>query len=328
MAASNVASLSREEKVEQSILRSLRYLPADVGGQLKSMLSPSSLAIMAASLVALAVAQAFGIGELVDAIVLIAGIGFCGWGVLDGCRDLYEFAKTALNARSDQDIDAAGRYFASAVTKIGVNALMAFLLKKPLKSFREMGGFKSIKVKPGWVKIPPPPAPGTVPVIEFRPIVDRGQTSPYGHIIIDSKLDAEEAKITLDHELVHRFFSPKFGPFRQLRAQVRISGYLRSAMLQYLEEALAESYAQVKALGFKSEGFDAKGAGRGVKIGVRWPISGGYLTIQEASVIRGLFVGVIVVEGQILHVALEPGTRMEKPTTQSQARPAQVPAGR
>ncbi|HMF54653.1 MAG TPA: hypothetical protein VK593_09900, partial [Edaphobacter sp.] len=77
MDALNVAALSREKKVEETILRSLRLLPADVGAQLKSMLSPQSLAIVVASLVGLAVAQAFGIGELIDALVLIAGIGFC-----------------------------------------------------------------------------------------------------------------------------------------------------------------------------------------------------------------------------------------------------------
>lgn len=78
-----------------------------------------------------------------------------------------------------------------------------------------------------------------------------GETDAYGNIVIDSGLDADEAQITLSHELVHRFFSPKFGPFLQLRARVAISGYVRSAMLRYLEEALAEGYAQIRAEGFK-----------------------------------------------------------------------------
>ena len=89
------------KKVEQAILRGLRLLPADVGAQLKSMLSPQSLVVVVASLVGLAVAQAFGIGELVDALVLLAGIGFYGWGAVDGCRDLLHSIRTALNARTD-----------------------------------------------------------------------------------------------------------------------------------------------------------------------------------------------------------------------------------
>jgi hypothetical protein len=120
--ALNVAALGREKKMEEAILRGLRLLPADLGAQLKSMLSPQSLAIVVAGLVGLAVAQAFGIGELIDALVLIAEIGFCGWGAVDGCRDLLQSIRTALNARTERDLDKAGRYFASAVTKIGGSA--------------------------------------------------------------------------------------------------------------------------------------------------------------------------------------------------------------
>lgn len=45
----------------------------------QGFLTPKSLAFMVATLVGPAAAQAFGIGELADALLLIAGIGFCGW---------------------------------------------------------------------------------------------------------------------------------------------------------------------------------------------------------------------------------------------------------
>ena len=297
MAPLNVSSMTREKKVEEMILRGSRLLPAEVGAQLRAMLTPQTLAVVVASLVALAVAQAFGIGELVDALVLIAGIGFCGWGAVDGCRDLLRSVRTALSAQTERDLDEAGRYFASAVTKIGINAVMAFLLKKPLRSFRDVGGFKLNGVRPGLMDVGPPPAPGSVPAIEFRPIPDAlGTTSAYGDITIDSGLSASESQITLDHELVHRFFSPKLGPFRRLRASVRISGYVRSAMLKYLEEAMAEGYAQVRAHGLQ-----------GVITGIRWPMEGGYLSIEEMSVMRGTIVGTIVVEGRLMHVSIVQG---------------------
>jgi hypothetical protein len=296
--ALNVAALSREKKVEETILRGIRLLPADVGAQLKSMLSPQSLAIMVASLVGLAIAQAFGIGEFIDALVLLAGIGFCGWGVVDGGRDLFHSVRTALNARTERDLDEAGRYFASAVTKIGVSAVMAFLLKKPLRSFRDLKGFEFRNVRPGLENIGPAPAPGTVPAIEFKPLSNAlGITTAYGNIVIDSGLDEAESRITLDHELVHRFLSPKFGPFLRLRASVRINGYVRSAMLKYLEEAMAEGYAQVRAHGLQ-----------GVITGVRWPIVGGYLSIDEMAVMRGTILGTIVVDGRLMHVSIVQGS--------------------
>ena len=302
MAQQNVSALTREDKVEQSIWRGVKLLPGDVRAELMSFLTPKSISIMVGTLVALAVAQAFGIGELADALLLIAGIGFCGWGAVDGCRDLYHFVRTAMAARSEQDLDQAGSYFASAVVKIGVTALMAFLLKKPLRSFRDAGvvkSFKNMNYKPSLEYVSPPPAPGAVPDIQFQPLAgSMGITDEYGNIIISSALDADEARITLDHELVHRFFSPKFGPFLRLRARVGISGYMRSAMLRYLEEAMAEGYAQCRAQGFT-----------GVIKGIRFPINPRteYLSIDEQSAVRGQILGTIIVNGQIMTVSLQHG---------------------
>ena len=305
MDALNVAAMSREKKVEETILRGGRLAPADVGAQLRSMLTPQSLAIMVATLVGVAVAQAFGIGELIDALVLLAGIGFCGWGVVDGGRDLFHSIKIALDARTERDLDEAARYFASALAKIGINAVMAFLLKKPLRSFRDLKGFEFKKVSPGLVDAGLPPAPGTVPAIEFKPISDRGITDAYGNITIDSGLDETETRMTLDHELVHRYFSPKFGPFLRLRASVGISGYVNSAMLRYLEEAMAEGCAQVRAHGLQ-----------GVITGIRWPVAGGYLSIEQMAVIRGTILGTIVVDGRLLRVSIVRGSPDQANTPQ------------
>jgi hypothetical protein len=141
--------------------------------------------------------------------------------------------------------------------------------------------------RPTLERVGPPPAPGTVPSIQYAPLAGAmGETDAYGNIVIDSGLDADEAQITLNHELVHRFFSPKFGPFLQLRARVAISGYVRSAMLRYLEEALAEGYAQIRAEGSK-----------GVIEGIRFSLKGRnpYISISERDQVGGQFFGVIVV---------------------------------
>ena len=314
MAPLNVNALSREKRVEEAILRGARLLPADAYAQLKAFLSPESLAILVGSLVGLAVAQAFGIGELADALILIAAIGYCGRGAVEGCRDLYHFVKTALDARSESDLDLAGQYFASAVIKIGVTALMAFLLKKPLKSFRQAGGlrsFRTMNYKPGLRSVSPPPAPGTVEPFVARPLIGkRGSTDPYGNITVEIRLPYKEQNLTMDHEAVHRFFSPKFGPFLHLRARVAVSGYFRSAMLRYLEEAMAEGYAQVRAEGF-----------RGVITGIKFPLEGEhpYITIQQAAAFRGQFLGVIIVDGQAMIVSLEHGSAYATPQKSEQS---------
>lgn len=291
----DVSALSVEEKIAEAIKRSLRLMPHDVARQLEAMLSPASLAAMAAAIVAWAVSHAFGVGEAADLAMLAIGLGFCGWGIFGGFRDLARFGREAMSARSEQDLDRAADYFAKAVIEIGINALMALLLRKPIRSFREMGGPQRLNFRPNLRQIEPPPPPGVKPAVTYAELADGdyGVTNSYGDITINSKLSPEEQRLTLDHEKVHSFLSPRFAPFRQIRARLAISGYVRSALLRYLEEAMAETYAQVRAGGIK-----------GVITGITFPIQNGYLRIGEISVMQGVFLGVILVDGHLMHVML------------------------
>jgi hypothetical protein len=71
----------------------------------------------------------------------------------------------------------------------------------------------------------------------------------YGNISVVRAQTLTEQQLTLYHELVHSVLSPRFRFLRQLRADLKASAYFRSALLRYLEEALAESYAQLKIRG-------------------------------------------------------------------------------
>lgn len=296
MSSLNVSSLPVGQKVEEAIKRSIRFLPHDVAAQLEAMLSPASLAIMAAALVAWMVSHAFGVGEVADFALLAVGLGFCGWGIFDGIRDLIQFGNTAMHATSERDLDQAAQYFASAVTKIGVNALMALLFRKPIQKFTANGGLKGLNFRPSLEPVSPPPPAGVKPTVRFAPMppADYGATTEYGDITINSNLSPAEKQLTLDHERVHSFLSPKINFLRQFRARVGISGYVRVMLLQYLEEAMAETYAQVRANGVK-----------GVITGIKFPIKNGYLTVDDlVTQTQGAFLGVIAVEGHILHVML------------------------
>jgi hypothetical protein len=84
---------------------------------------------------------------------------------------------------------------------------------------------------------------------------------------------------------VHSALSPKFRVFRAFRAGLKASGYWRSALLRFLEEALAESYAM-----FKTRGLLAA-----IKA-VTFPISNGYVTITQLSA-EGTRIGTIALAG-------------------------------
>ena len=70
-----------------------------------------------------------------------------------------------------------------------------------------------------------------------------GSTDPIGNITIQRGLSGAELRQTLDHERVHRFFSPFQGAFAKLRAQFNIAGYNNSQLLRFTEEAIAEGYS-------------------------------------------------------------------------------------
>ncbi|MDB4973863.1 MAG: uncharacterized protein JWN48_2204 [Myxococcaceae bacterium] len=121
-------------------------------------------------------------------------------------------------------------------------------------------------------------------------------TDAYGAIVVARNQTLTEQRVTLFHELVHRFFSPRTGPLRQLRAELSMSAYSRSVLLRYLEEALAEGYGQLKVNGLAA----ALGA-------YRFPLRGGYVTISQLLT-EGQAIGTITLGGTLYKVSISSGT--------------------
>jgi hypothetical protein len=70
------------------------------------------------------------------------------------------------------------------------------------------------------------------------------------------------------HEAIHRLLTPKLYLLREFRVQNRTASYVRSALSKYLEEAVAESYAQIKMGGI------AKAI-----VGITFPVKQEYVTL-------------------------------------------------
>jgi hypothetical protein len=138
----------------------------------------------------------------------------------------------------------------------------------------------------------------------YRPSISRptklsngslGQTDWYGNIWVTRSQTLTEHQVTLYHEFVHSVLSPKFGRFRQFRASLRASGYIRSALLRYLEEALAEGYGQLRVNGF----------GSAIKA-ISFPVGDGadaYVTVTQLMA-EGTALGSITVGGYLFRVFL------------------------
>jgi hypothetical protein len=94
-----------------------------------------------------------------------------------------------------------------------------------------------------------------------------GGTDKYGNITYNPNQSAEQLKLTLFHEGVHRILSPKLRMFQETRATYAENMYWNHALLRYIEEALAETYAQVRGYGLSS---------KAVYDGMRFPLESKY----------------------------------------------------
>ncbi|MCE7959201.1 MAG: hypothetical protein DYH06_14870 [Acidobacteria bacterium ACB2] len=135
-----VAAWSTGEKVQASIERALPLLPADVAHEIKMMLTPSAVAIMAGVLAVWGASHLFGVGEVVDLLLLVTGGVLLGAAALEVAENLVEFARKSTGARSEADLDAAARHFAVAVAKGGVQAVLAILMWRGLRGARPRVG--------------------------------------------------------------------------------------------------------------------------------------------------------------------------------------------
>jgi hypothetical protein len=111
-----------------------------------------------------------------------------------------------------------------------------------------------------------------------------GRTDRFGNITYSSAGSATDQALTRYHEQVHSFLSPRLNRLRSFRADLMMAGYQRSAFLRYLEEALAETYAQLRVHGI-----------RGLPTGLRFPIRNGYVTLR--AVVTEAAIGTVLYGG-------------------------------
>jgi hypothetical protein len=286
--------MSSREKLAEAMRRSLPYLPAEARGIVLQMLQPASLALIAGTLAVWAGSHFFGVGEIADLILLGVGAVALGLSVLTGARELSDFATTALGAQSDAGLDRAARHFATAVTILGISAVQAVLLRGQARTAIARG---RPQIYPR-IQVEPPPPPGNQLRLSRPPNIPGGSlgvTDAYGAVEVSRDQSLTEQRLTLLHELVHRYFSPRTGPLRQLRAELSISGYVRSALLQYLEEALAEGYAQLRM----------NGLGQALRA-YRFPTQAGYVTVSQLAA-EGQAIGTITLGGTLFYVSISSG---------------------
>lgn len=305
-----VEKMTTTEKIAETIRRAILLLPADVGKELMALLDPLALAIVVGVVVVWAVSHFIGVGEIIDVVLIIIGIISIGPIAWKAGEHLINFAIGAVGAKVSEDLDKAAEHLSEAIALLGVQVIMALLLKKAPKVLNE----PRVRMNQGNPSTPltmktvgePPVTPGKI-FYEPKTNLNKhpyagtdvgGSTNKWGDINIFYGRNATPKSIELAkfHEEFHRLLTPKLQTFtwlRQARAVLKTNSYLKSYLLRYIEEALAQTVAQVRS-----------GNWRMIFEGIKLPLGNeGYVTVAKIGVeATGILLGPINVGGMIFRV--------------------------
>ena len=299
----NVAAMSATDRLADVLARSKKNFGPDIGQAIDSMLQPLNLAIMAGTLVAWVASHLVGVGEIADVLLLVVGAFTIGWSIGDVAKDVYTFADCTINARSEADLEKASKAFSHAVVLAGITVIMALLLRSSVKEIQATRGANVLDAmrprSPGLPGVGPDPAAGRMwskPGIASDPSLAAGEgsTSAFGEVRLSPSGTATEQALVRAHELVHQFLTPRLGVLRSFRVRLSMASYTRSMLLQYLEEAIAETVAQLRVNGASA-----------LLEGLKFPVVNGYMTISSIMS-EGAAIGTILAGTQYFTVQFIP----------------------
>ena len=176
---------------------------------------------------------------------------------------------------------------------LGIQTILALILKKPDGVLKDQYLASPANPDPiplsAFEKLPSNRPLGYEPTIKGTNALaaGEGRTSLLtGDVEYSMACTLEDQQLAIAHEKVHQFLTPKLNILRGLSGFTRAQGYL--------EEALAETYAQLRV-----HGINPSNAIEGIK----FPVSNGYVSIVKMQAeAKGLLFGPITVGGQIFNV--------------------------
>ena len=260
--AKPIASMSFDERLSEVFSRTLPKVGPEARAQLAAMIEPKALAIVAGVLAVWVASHFFGVGEAVDIVLGVVGVFSIGWAVFEGIGEIFNFASETYNGRDTASMESAAGHLAKGISILGIQAVLALLFK---------GRPKTYEGEPIKIGAPPPgKGPFYRPKIKGDPSLPPGEggTTAWGDVRYSTQGPLTEQRLVKIHEMVHSILTPKFALFRRLRVQSRMNSYVKSALRQYIEEALAETIAQVNVNGLLA-----------AFKGLSFPVQNGYVTV-------------------------------------------------
>lgn len=158
-----VSSADFSRRLEIALFLAGKHLDQEVAGQLYQLFSAENIAITSSVLAFWALSHVFGVGEVIDAVLLAAAVVTAAQDLGAIADALWDFFELSQNATCIEDLDKAGQKMAFVISKVGIAAILALILK---------GGSRR---SPGMGRSVAPGAAAAVPKGRAIPVLTRHQ---------------------------------------------------------------------------------------------------------------------------------------------------------
>ena len=119
MPSKPIAQMTLEERIGETLTRTVPRLGPEFRSQFNALISPEALTMMAGMIVAWIASHAIGLGQIIDVLMIGVGIVSIGWAVFVAIDHLYRFAHGVYTGRNSRSLDVASEHLAEAVAILG-----------------------------------------------------------------------------------------------------------------------------------------------------------------------------------------------------------------
>jgi hypothetical protein len=183
----DLTEMSAEQRLEQMLRRTPRYLPQALRVPFAKVFERDALVAAVAVMTVWARYRELGIGGILDALLLDSRHIDTGWTIVGAARKLHYCIEATVEAEQEKDIDAAARVMGEVIEEIGVAAFKAAI----------QHGAERVVSWPMKPKPPPRPAPAAPrqpPArLEQRPQATTPPRPPTGKILSNIQRKGAEA---------------------------------------------------------------------------------------------------------------------------------------
>jgi hypothetical protein len=145
----DVSNMPLEERFAIVLERTGPRLPGELQEEWNNLMNPMNVVIIVVTLAAWAVSHYFGVGFIIDMILMVAGAAFLGWQIGTAAADFFLALRLTAEAKTDDDLTQAAAHLANFVAVVGVAVFTALVMKgakrvapKVKQTIRGMAGGK------------------------------------------------------------------------------------------------------------------------------------------------------------------------------------------